>query len=50
MSYTEMKALAKEDKEIYSRTHSIFHLTRMKLLEAAIQDAIRYKHSDCTDI
>lgn len=50
MSYTEMKALWQEDKEIYKRTGSIFYLTRSKLLESAIADAIRYKHTDCTDI
>ena len=50
MSYTEMKELCKEDKKIYARTGSVFHLHRFKLLEAAIADAIRNRHSDCTDI
>lgn len=50
MSYTEMKSQQKEDWEIYKRTGSVFYLTRSKLLESAIQDAIKYKHSDCTDI
>lgn len=50
MSYTEMKKLHAEDVEIYNRTGSVFYLTRAKLLEAAIADAIRNRHSDCTDI
>lgn len=50
MSYTEMKELYKEDKKIYAMTGSIFHLHRLKVLEGAIADAIRNKHSDCTDI
>lgn len=50
MSYAEMKELHAEDVEIYNRTGSVFYLTRSKLLEAAIADAIRYRHSDCTDI
>ena len=50
MSYAEMKKLHAEDVEIYNRTGSVFYLTRSKLLEAAIADAIRNRHSDCTDI
>ena len=50
MSYEEMKKLHAEDVEIYNRTGSVFYLTRSKLLEAAIADAIRNRHSDCTDI
>lgn len=49
MSYTEMKAQCKEDWAVYYRTGSIFYLTRAKLLESAIADAVRYGHSDCTD-
>ena len=50
MSYTEMKELYKEDKRIYAMTGSIFHLHRLKVLEGAIEDAKRNRHSDCTDL
>ena len=50
MTYREMKDLWKEDKEIFNRTGSPFHLKRYKLLESAIADAKEYKHSDCDDL
>ena len=45
-----MKSLLMEDKAAYYRTGSVFHLTRAKLLESAIADAVRYRHTDCTDL
>ena len=49
MTYEELKKLYREDCSVYYRTMSVFHLTRAKLCEQAIVDAIANKHSDCKD-
>ena len=49
MNYREMLSTYAEDKEIYNRTGSLFHLRRYKLLALGIKDAILNNHSDCTD-
>lgn len=49
MTYAQMKSIYKEDFLVYTQTRSVFHQRRAKLLEEAITDAIRHRHSDCTD-
>lgn len=49
MTYTQMKDTYREDFLVYLKTRSVFHQRRGKLLEEAITDAIRFRHTDCTD-
>lgn len=50
MTCAEMIALYEEDCNIYFRTLSIFYQKRAKLLESAILDAIKNRHSDAAGL